>query len=45
MEILIKDETLAGKTFDVMSLLFNTELVTVREVITQRVLKEVGAYN
>ncbi len=45
MEIAIKDETFAGKTFDVMSLIFHTELVTVREVITQRVLQEVGRYN
>ena len=45
MEIAIKDEALSGISYEVMSLFFNTELVTVKEVITQRVLKEVGAYN
>jgi hypothetical protein len=45
MEIAIKDETFAGKKFDVMSLIFNTKLVTIREVITQRVLQEVALYN
>jgi hypothetical protein len=45
MEIAIKDETYSGKKFDVMSLIFNTQLVTLREVITQRVLQEVAIYN
>ena len=45
MEIAIKDETLSGVSYEVMSLYFKTELVSIREIITQRVLKEVGAYN
>jgi glutaredoxin 2 len=45
MQIAIKDETASGKTFDVMSLIFNTKFITVRDVITERVTQEVAIYN
>lgn len=45
MTILIKDETFAGKILNEISLDFKTEIVTVRDIICERVFKEVSYYN
>ncbi len=45
MTITIKDETFAGKVLRELDLEFKTETVTVKEIITQRVLQEVANYN
>jgi len=45
MSISIVDETLSGNTSEAMKLIFNTELVTVKEVIARRVTAEVESYN
>ncbi len=45
MTITIKDETFAGKVLHELHLEFATETVTVKDIITERVLKEVEHYN
>lgn len=45
MSIAIVDEKITGEISEVMQLIFNTELVTVREVIARRVTLEVDNYN
>lgn len=45
MTITIKDETFAGKILNEIELEFKTEVVSVRDIITERVLKEVADYN
>lgn len=45
MVITIKDETLAGKLIREIDLEFATEQVTVKDIISERVLREVEDYN
>lgn len=45
MVITIKDETLAGKLLREIDLEFATEQVTVKDIISERVLHEVEEYN
>jgi len=45
MTITIKDETFAGKILQELNIEFETELVTIRDIITGRVTKEVEQYN
>ncbi|TAE04136.1 MAG: hypothetical protein EAZ97_00510 [Bacteroidetes bacterium] len=45
MTITITDETFAGKILNKISLDFEKELVTIEQIITQRVIKEVENYN
>ena len=45
MQVLIKDETFGGKILRELNLEFKSESVTVREIITERVLQEVDGYN
>ncbi len=45
MLVTIKDETFAGKILRELNLEFQTESVTIREIITNRVLQEVDNYN
>jgi len=45
MTITIKDETFAGKVLHELNLEFAAETVTVKDIITERVLKEVEQYN
>lgn len=45
MTITIKDETFSGKVLQEINLEFATELVTVQDIITGRVMKEVENYN
>ncbi|MCW3127383.1 MAG: hypothetical protein JWO03_3041 [Bacteroidetes bacterium] len=45
MVITIKDETFAGKVLRELDLEFRSESVTVREIISERVLQEVDNYN
>jgi hypothetical protein len=45
MTITIKDETFAGKILREINLQFESEQVTVKDIITQRVLQEVENYN
>jgi tRNA splicing ligase len=45
MVITIKDETFGGKVLRELDLNFRTESVTVREIISERVLQEVESYN
>ncbi|MEO3405565.1 hypothetical protein AAFN85_16765 [Mucilaginibacter sp. CAU 1740] len=45
MVITIKDETFAGKILQELDLEFETNMVTVRDIITSRVVKEVHLYN
>ncbi len=45
MTLTIKDETFAGKILNEIELEFRTETVTVRDIITERVFKEVSNYN
>lgn len=45
MNILIKDETFSGKIIQEINLHFATQSVTIKEIITARVLKEVEDYN
>lgn len=45
MTITIKDETFAGKILNEITLKFNSELITVKDVIEQRVIQEVENYN
>jgi hypothetical protein len=45
MTITIKDETFAGKILQELNIEFETELVTVRDIIAGRVIKEVEQYN
>jgi hypothetical protein len=45
MSIAIVDEKITGEISEVMQLIFNTKLVTVRDVITRRVTLEVENYN
>lgn len=45
MIVTIKDETFAGKVLHELNLEFATETVTVKDIITERVLKEVENYN
>lgn len=45
MTITIKDETFAGKILQELNIEFETELVTVRDIIAGRVTKEVEQYN
>ncbi len=45
MTITIKDETFAGKILNEITLNFKSELVTVKEIIEQRVTQEVDNYN
>lgn len=41
----IKDETAGGKTTNEIQVSFASELTTVKEIITARVMEEVDAYN
>lgn len=41
----IKDETAGGKTTNEIKVSFASELTTVKEIITARVIEEVDAYN
>lgn len=41
----IKDETAGGKTTNEIQVSFASELTTVKEIITARVIEEVDAYN
>ena len=45
MIITIKDETFAGKILHELEIEFKTETVTVQDIITGRVIKEVENYN
>lgn len=45
MFLTIKDETFAGKILQEIALEFSSENVSVKEIITQRVLQEVENYN
>lgn len=45
MILTIKDESPAGKLLQELILTFETEVVTVKDIITERVLQEVDAYN
>lgn len=45
MIITIKDETFSGKILQEISLEFATDIVTVQDIITNRVLNEVESYN
>lgn len=45
MIVTIKDETFAGKILHELNIEFATEIVTVRDIITNRVIKEVENYN
>lgn len=45
MIITIKDETFAGKILNEITLNFKSELVTVKDIIEQRVTQEVKSYN
>jgi len=45
MTITIKDETFAGKVLHELNLEFTAETITVKDIITERVLKEVENYN
>ena len=45
MTITIKDETFTGKILNEISLNFEDESVTVKDIIEQRVLQEVEIYN
>ena len=45
MTVTIKDETFAGKVLHELNLEFATETVTVKDIITGRVLQEVENYN
>ena len=45
MIVTIKDETFAGKILRELDIEFKTEIVTVRDIITNRVIKEVEHYN
>ena len=45
MILKIKDETFAGKILRELNLEFSNETVTIREIITNRVLQEVETYN
>lgn len=45
MKILIKDELLSGKSIFETELDFSNEIITVKDIITERVKKEVEEYN
>lgn len=45
MKILIKDELLSGKSIFETELDFQNEIITVKDIITERVKKEVEEYN
>ncbi|MEQ7802006.1 hypothetical protein ABDJ41_19580 [Pedobacter sp. ASV1-7] len=45
MTITIKDETFSGKVLQEINLEFATDFVTVQDIITSRVIKEVENYN
>lgn len=45
MIVTIKDETFAGKVLHELNLEFATQTVTVKDIITERVLQEVENYN
>lgn len=45
MLLTIKDETFAGKILREISLEFKSERITIKEIITERVMQEVEAYN
>ena len=45
MKILIKDELLSGKSVFETELDFESEIITVKDVISERVKKEVADYN
>ncbi|MEM1134379.1 MAG: hypothetical protein AAGI07_00970 [Bacteroidota bacterium] len=45
MLITIKDETFTGDVLHELALEFQTERVTVKDIITERVMQEVAAYN
>ena len=45
VSITIKDETATGKIFNEVAVSFNAELVTVKEIIEQRVTVEAEQYN
>ncbi|NJL89184.1 MAG: hypothetical protein HC916_04800 [Coleofasciculaceae cyanobacterium SM2_1_6] len=45
MTLTITDETFTGKVLHKISLNFEKELVTIEQIITQRVIKEVADYN
>jgi hypothetical protein len=45
MVLIVKDETFAGKILREIILEFKSEMVSVREIITERVLQEVEIYN
>lgn len=43
--VIIRDETAGGKTLTEIPVTFNSELITVKEIIQARVHAEVSAYN
>jgi hypothetical protein len=45
MIVAVKDETFGGKVLRELSISFKTDIVSVREIITERVLAEVENYN
>ena len=45
MKVIVKDENFAGKILCEISIEFKTELVTVKDIITERVSQEVSEYN
>ena len=45
MIVTLKDETFAGKVLNELQIEFSEETVTVKDIITSRVVKEVEAYN
>lgn len=45
IKILVKDETFAGKILHELNLEFKADLVTIRDIISTRVLQEVENYN
>src|SRR5262245_46793155 len=45
MTITVKDETFSGKILNEITLEFKSESVTIRDIISGRVLQEVKAYN
>lgn len=45
MIITIKDETFAGKILHEFHVEFETEIITIRQIITERVTREVEEYN
>ena len=45
LTVKVKDETAGGKTYNEVDITLNSEIVTVKEIITARIYSEVKAYN